>query len=949
MANLPTLNNTENITNFQTFTINTVNDNTFQFKNNEESHLDIDLSKIYSILERIAITLNSNSLLSDTKYKKIFPLNTTYERIKIKTESDNLKKSEPPVKNDRQQSLLNLTPAKILKATASDIKDRALDRFKENSFVKFGMNVNNAIKAFKGNYQKPVDDSRKELTQEQLQDKRSDDNNKKQVLENLIEIKGYLKKILDISDDSESSKKRGGLLSSLSDFFSFKGLKQFLPGILSGASAGAIAGSLGSLGLGALVVGSIAKSIYDGFDGWTKSQEWGVGAINGTISGFLGGNGEGLGNAILNAIKGAGLGTGVMMAGASFGVVGGPPGILMGALVGAAMGALFGYIGGENLAKTFAAMGDWISDQWTKLIKMMFGKTEEEVVSSLTRSLPKESPLRTELESNADAIRQKKLKLKELREQRLQRESEINQFNDPDDVLYVAPGYFITEPSEKEIELQEDIDNEREKQKRLIDEAKEELSKEKQSPAQRRYETQKENEKSLLEEKRRLEEIRENLYSSDDTLIKLQEELDDSTSLFSGLFGSDRQDERVQDLEKRIEERKQVLSIEENKLTNSINGINTVLEEIQNDLLKIAFQNRLNTPSIQPIEEIGKTFLRAVNPNVVDTKYGPETESTYMSNKLFADTMNLLAKEEDIKLNAYIERDDSGNIIYQDKEKTIPKFAIGYGSGQIIDKVTGEPRAVRSGDTITKEEALYLKDQMVRNIAIELLNSNVGRIFDKVKDPAKKTVLLSTAYQLGVPRFIGFTDTWEAIDIANQTETQEAWNNVAKHILNSKWAIQTTDRANRVANVLRQVTPSGGEEEPESAATGMIVKEPKTINVGDYKGVENNPEVVIPMRDLENRVIRTVQKVNDMHRNEFENNDMKGLSAERRIASIVKTTVEMEKRINTNEQLNGRGKSNVSVPLVHNVVDNSNIVNTNQSFLVKQSVSNQHNPFLMLT
>ena len=120
-------------------------------------------------------------------------------------------------------------------------------------------------------------------------------------------------------------------------------------GLLAAIPA-ALMGMLGTLGLGALMIGAflaIWDSIGDGFKGWFKAEsgEWGnIDKISGFIGGFFGGEGSGFWNAIKQGFKGA-------LWGVTLGIPFGPAGMIVGGLIGLIIGGVAGWIGGQKIAK----------------------------------------------------------------------------------------------------------------------------------------------------------------------------------------------------------------------------------------------------------------------------------------------------------------------------------------------------------------------------------------------------------------------------------------------------------------------------------------------------------------------------------------------------------------------------------------------------------------------
>ena len=113
---------------------------------------------------------------------------------------------------------------------------------------------------------------------------------------------------------------------------------------------------------------------------------------------------------------------------------------------------------------------------------------------------------------------------------------------------------------------------------------------------------------------------------------------------------------------------------------------------------------------------------------------------------------------------------------------------LGYatiGVGRLIDK--------RKGGGITAEESAYLlKNDIQKRIAI--LEQKLPWI--KTLDDARRGVLLSMAFQMGVDGLLGFKNTLAMIQRGEYAEA-------AKGMMNSKWAKQTPERAQRHAEQMR--------------------------------------------------------------------------------------------------------------------------------------------------
>lgn len=107
------------------------------------------------------------------------------------------------------------------------------------------------------------------------------------------------------------------------------------------------------------------------------------------------------------------------------------------------------------------------------------------------------------------------------------------------------------------------------------------------------------------------------------------------------------------------------------------------------------------------------------------------------------------------------------------------------GVGRLIDK--------RRGGGITQEEALYLlyNDIKRKTEELELRLPWVGKL-----DDARKGALLNMAFQLGVVGLLGFKTTLALIRSGDFAKA-------SVQMLKSKWAQQTPERAQRIAEQIR--------------------------------------------------------------------------------------------------------------------------------------------------
>lgn len=95
---------------------------------------------------------------------------------------------------------------------------------------------------------------------------------------------------------------------------------------------------------------------------------------------------------------------------------------------------------------------------------------------------------------------------------------------------------------------------------------------------------------------------------------------------------------------------------------------------------------------------------------------------------------------------------------------------------------------------ITREEALLL------------LQNDLARVRQKVErafpwfsslNPVRKNVVLNMVFNLGLPRFRGFTKTIAAI-------TAKDWEEAAREMLESRWAKQVGRRAQELAAMMKE-------------------------------------------------------------------------------------------------------------------------------------------------
>lgn len=112
---------------------------------------------------------------------------------------------------------------------------------------------------------------------------------------------------------------------------------------------------------------------------------------------------------------------------------------------------------------------------------------------------------------------------------------------------------------------------------------------------------------------------------------------------------------------------------------------------------------------------------------------------------------------------------------------------IGYGSKL---SVKGAPLELFTL-TVSKKTAQCMLEEHLRDVDKYLSTKPLS-----CTNKDRYTILQSMCYQLGSSGLNGFKNMWKAIENSD-------WEEAAKQALDSKWARQTPERANRHAEVLR--------------------------------------------------------------------------------------------------------------------------------------------------
>ena len=94
--------------------------------------------------------------------------------------------------------------------------------------------------------------------------------------------------------------------------------------------------------------------------------------------------------------------------------------------------------------------------------------------------------------------------------------------------------------------------------------------------------------------------------------------------------------------------------------------------------------------------------------------------------------------------------------------------------------------------TISKEvDAVWMAEIIKQKVAEMSVNQGITAAMSSCND-ARKSILISMAYQMGADGLAKFNNTLKAV-------AEQRWNDAANGMLNSSWAKQTPNRAKRHA------------------------------------------------------------------------------------------------------------------------------------------------------
>jgi lysozyme len=92
---------------------------------------------------------------------------------------------------------------------------------------------------------------------------------------------------------------------------------------------------------------------------------------------------------------------------------------------------------------------------------------------------------------------------------------------------------------------------------------------------------------------------------------------------------------------------------------------------------------------------------------------------------------------------------------------------------------------------ISRDEALYLLANDIKRVERGLMSNSTFNALDE----SRKIAIMNMAFQLGVNGCLAFRNMWAAL-------ARKDWQGAHREALNSRWAKQTPNRANRIAAIL---------------------------------------------------------------------------------------------------------------------------------------------------
>ena len=851
--------------------------------NNQVIEANLNLPQLENINKNISELVKSvDDLVSSTdeKTKEESKQSESLESIS-KSVSSNPSAGYGTQRSFNSQSLMNLSASRILRDTVGDIRGRVLNRFQNNSFVRFGMNMNNAINAFKGNA--PSAGVRKELTQEQLEDKREK-----------VEREEKTNELLESSLKALLGDKKIELPKNES--FITKLISNALPYFL-----------LGKKLLTALGIGAIA-----GLGAWLAENN--MASVANNIKRFF------------DVVKNLNLPDSESL---------------------------------KNFKTKITGIGTWLDDLKTNILKKF--------------TLPKIDTSFKDLWSSMSDF------FKKIRTDILEK-SPLPKIDKQYENLWKGMSEFFKNTNKIK---PSDIPN-----AGIIKSVSELFS-----GITNKFNEIIEQGKKLLPSIKIPDDFK---LPSTSKLLGNLPLIPSSTIPGSLPRGSQVVTSAVQQTNK-MNPGLEFLSNAGNKVLKALGIAGTVAGTY--DIIK-----NVNDPeTITGVKDENATLSDRIGAGIkawefnfglgglIDLFTGEDNRRTsyemdkltgnipgplrFIANALLANTMRekytvkdldvqtideatkLIAKEEQFRPDAYPETYGGENLKWKDGSQ---RYAIGYG----FNTINGIP--VKKNDTITQEKADEILKEKIKEIDSNIKAAtryDAGEIYKNIDNVARRATLISMGYHMGMggtmegnkskAGLIGSDQKplWDAIKQANENDK---WKNVRDTLLKlpeserfiknygyDKEGNRRNTRFDRNANQMESGTLP-------SAKYGNVAYSPQQIMVGDYRGVKQNPELTLAMSDLEDRMFKFSEKVNDLNlKNYSRNTDLMMTAYQNRMEKLVENSTKMEKRVAATENMNNGGPSKLQIPVVNNVVDNSSVVNTNQSILMRRSTYNPNNPFVM--
>lgn len=906
---------------------NTLSSLTTQFEKNNKL-----LSENNKIIKEDSVENLSKNLVSSNKdvlEKLNLNLNETFKSFNNTINTS--------YKKERSQSLFNLTPKQIAKDTLGSVKDMAMDKIMNNPVIKGFANFKNAIGALSGGGANK--DSRKEKTQEQIEldnEKIKREERTNELLEDIL--KALLNK--KTNDDKKDVKKSilqkittegttgspildnllgvgGGLalleiirnfgkriLGSIKSTFSgiFAGLSKLVPeSVKTGIKqlAPTIFGKLGGSLLPKILGGSISLAI-DGFLGYMEDWEASEGSkIAGAI---LGGTGDRYLGALTNATKWGMLGF----------LAGGPPGLVFGALLGAGLGAF----GGENIAKLmdaaiqksgsfFTDAGNWIGEQWEDLITNIKNTWKENVTEPLDKLIDNFPSFDSIFDSLSQSIDDIKNYFSNLIDS-------LNPFSSNEETPKPPPP-----PS---LSLGKSSEGTSVFNPKLTDTFETGVSQE--STDVSKYMPGLPSAAPVVETT--LPPLFKNMY---------EESVEKDVPLNNNPLANE-------------ETRRNALGIQAGEnIPQTLTPIKKLIPGLE---------------SYEGTEQTNKTE------SLLDKVTGTLRDFFGLNNDIKSKkiAIDLIAKEEDSRLANGTKKVSEVMIDPNGVDRTI-----GYGFKYIDNKLVSDIEKAKDGEyTMSKVEADNILSTKVNDFhnGLSKLDDKVdgvsiGEIFKEVKNPNRKAVLISLAYQMGLEKITTFKNMWKNINEANKLSNSifpsnegKYWGLAGEHIIKNAAMTGPSDlqkqlqgyqisdekvetRADRARNIMKT-----GEIE---AKDGYVSYKPTRLLTGEYPGARYNPELTVPLNVIKDEMSDVTKKIMSNVNSYYERNDsIKEIALENRVVKMIEKTAEMQNRLKQKESME-TSRMKMNVPIVNNVVDNKQVTNNNQSLLMSTSSRNPHNVF----